>query len=122
MEKKNTVTSLIYGSEYTVCGTESSEYISKVCEEVDSKMHAIASAASLNTARAAVLCAINICADKLKLQEQAEQLKKDISTLEANIAEMEKQNRVLLRENNYLKSEYKPAAEKPHTKKKDGKA
>jgi len=81
MEKVKTVVK-IAGKEYTMAGYESEEYIHKVAIYVDRKMGEVERHSSnLSTNMIAVLTAVNIADELLKLQEQYERLKADYEAL-----------------------------------------
>ncbi|WP_235822101.1 cell division protein ZapA [Gottfriedia luciferensis] len=67
----------IYGQHYSITGDESTEHIRRVASIVDEKMKEINHKNPfLDTNKLAVLTAINIVSDYLKLQERAELLEK----------------------------------------------
>lgn len=117
MKEKNVVTARIFGSEYTIAGTESSEYISKVCSTVDEKMHAFAKSPALNPMRIAVLCSVNICDEMFKCEEKLNEALAELEELKKQINSLNTKNRVLNEENNYLKRELKYARKNPGDKK-----
>ena len=103
MEEKNAVTARIFGNEYTIVGTESKEYIKKVCTTVDEKMNFIAQIPALNPMRTAVLCSVNMCDEMLKCEEKLEQTKLELEKLKADYGKLKMQNKTLAEENLYLK-------------------
>ena len=112
MIEKNVVTARIFGSEYTISGAESKEYILKVCNMVDDKMNLFASPASLNPMRTAVLCAVNMCDEMLKCEEELKKVQKELDVLKNQINTLNTKSRVLNEENNYLKRELKNSQNK----------
>jgi cell division protein ZapA len=65
-----TVTVTIYGSQYTLRGEAATEYVEKVANFVDRKMHEVAdNSTTMSTAKVAILTAINI-ADELFRERQ----------------------------------------------------
>jgi len=69
--EKNKVTVDIYGQQYTVVGTESASHIRLVASLVDSKMREISEKnPNLDVSRLAVLTAVNMVHDYIKLQDQ----------------------------------------------------
>ncbi len=69
--EKNKVTVDIYGQQYTVVGTESASHIRLVASLVDSKMREINEKnPNLDVSRLAVLTAVNMVHDYIKLQDQ----------------------------------------------------
>lgn len=110
MEEKNSVTARIFGNEYTIVGTESKEYIKKVCETVDEKMNFIAQIPALNPMRTAVLCSVNICDEMLKCEEKLKQTRLELEKLEEECKRLKIQNKILTEENIYLKDEIRTKA------------
>ncbi len=80
MEDKTKTVVRICGSDYTLVGTESEEYIQKVCLYVDKKMRTVAANPHLNKVKVAVLAAINMSDEYHKVkdlqEETAAELKK----------------------------------------------
>ena len=113
MDEKNVVIARIAGTEYTIAGTESAEYISKVCNTVDSKMRSFSKMSSYNPMRAAVLCSVNMCDELLKCEDKLNETLAKLSSLEEKIAELEKKNMVLGSENEYLKRALKDNKKTP---------
>lgn len=74
MENKTKTIVRICGSNYTLVGTESEEYIQKVCRYVDDKMRTISSGAGLNKMKVAVLAAVNLSDEYHKAASRQEQL------------------------------------------------
>jgi len=103
MNDKNVVVAKIYGSEYTIVGTESIEYITKVCNTVDEKMHAFSKYSSYNPMRAAVLCSVNMCDEIFKYEDKLSETLSKLESLETRLNMLEKSNMVLKEENEYLK-------------------
>lgn len=72
----------IYGMQYRLSGNESEDHLRRVAEQVDAQMRKIAAGyPRLDLPRLAVLSAVNIADDFLKLQEQRE---RERSGLEQN--------------------------------------
>lgn len=105
MKNKNIVSVRIFGTEYTLVGTESEDYIKKVCSAVNDRMLEISKGPSLTPMRTAVLCAVNMCDEYYKSEAKLENFGGDAGKLKDRIAELEKTVKVLREENNYLKSE-----------------
>ena len=78
MENKTKTVVRICGSDYTLVGTESEQYIQKVCRYVDNKMRAISSSTHLNKMKAAVLTAINLSDEYHKAIRQQEQISAEL--------------------------------------------
>ncbi|MEC2054656.1 cell division protein ZapA [Peribacillus psychrosaccharolyticus] len=78
-EKKRKITVDIYGQQYTIVGEESSSHIRIVASMVDDKMREISAMnPSLDTAKLAVLTAVNTVHDYMKLKEQINQLELEL--------------------------------------------
>jgi cell division protein ZapA len=74
-QDKNRVTVNIYGEQYTIVADERTSHVNTVASIVDDKMREIkASNPSLDTKKLAVLTAVNIVSDYLKVQEQLDHL------------------------------------------------
>ncbi|ADU31423.1 cell division protein ZapA [Evansella cellulosilytica] len=68
----------IYGQQYTIVGEKNEEHVKKVAAFVDWKMREIKSSNPyLDTAKLAVLTAVNIGNDYIELLEKLEKEKKD---------------------------------------------
>lgn len=73
--EKNRITVDIFGVKYVIVGTESTSHMTKVAAIVDEKMREINSKnPSLDKSNLAVLTAINIVDDYIKLKDRLEQL------------------------------------------------
>ncbi|WP_028400917.1 cell division protein ZapA [Ectobacillus panaciterrae] len=69
----------IYGQQYSVVGDESTSHIRMVAAIVDDKMREInAKNPSLDISRLAVLTAVNVVHDYIKLKEENERLKERV--------------------------------------------
>jgi cell division protein ZapA len=74
-QQKTRVTVDIYGQQYTIVGTESSSHIRLVASIVDDKMREISEKnPTLDISKLAVLTAINIVHDYIKLKEEYDRL------------------------------------------------
>ena len=72
----------IYGQTYKMVGTETSGHMRLVASMVDDKMREINSHnPSLDSAKLAVLTAVNTVHEYVKLKEQVEQLEEEIKRL-----------------------------------------
>lgn len=81
MEKKMT-TIKIGGVEYNILGYETEEYMQKVAIYVDKKMNEIKqSCFTLDSTMLAVLTAINLADENIKMYEQIDQLTRQINLL-----------------------------------------
>ncbi|WP_409289691.1 cell division protein ZapA [Peribacillus sp. SCS-37] len=73
---KRKITVDIYGQQYTIVGAESSSHIRIVASMVDDKMREInAMNPRLDVSKVAVLTAVNVMHDYLKVKDELEQLK-----------------------------------------------
>ncbi|AOV07293.1 cell division protein ZapA [Sporosarcina ureilytica] len=81
-EQKTRIAVEIYGQTYNMVGTETSSYMRQVASIVDDKMREISERnPSLDTAKIAVLAAVNSVHDYLKLKEQVEQMEEELKNL-----------------------------------------
>ena len=88
MDKTRTVVK-IGGKEYTMTGFESEEYIHRVAIYVDRKMSELKSQyVNLNPSTLAVLTALNVADDLLKLQDQMEALTQEYQLLSEELKRM----------------------------------
>ncbi|MDN7245935.1 cell division protein ZapA [Planococcus shenhongbingii] len=72
----------IYGYTYKLVGTETSAHMQLVASMVDEKMREIhAMNPSLDSSKLAVLTAVNMVHDNLKLKEHVEQLENELRKL-----------------------------------------
>ena len=77
--EKNRLTVDIYGSQYTIVGTESKDHIRHVASMVDEKMREISSKnPSLDINKLAALTAVNAVSDYLKIKEKLQQLESEL--------------------------------------------
>ena len=74
----NRVVVNICGDEYTLVAEESPSYMQRVGSYVDGKMRETLDAAKVGRVNAAVLTAVNIADELMKVQETAEQLRGQI--------------------------------------------
>lgn len=83
MEKTKTVVS-IGGKEYTICGTDSAEYIHRVALRVNGKLDELRRGhPDLNNIQLTMLTSINLADDYLKLYDEYEALKKEYERIQA---------------------------------------
>ncbi|MCL7749811.1 MULTISPECIES: cell division protein ZapA [Halalkalibacter] len=79
-KKKQRITVSIYGQQYTVVGEEPPAYVKDVARIVDQKMREIKKRNPyLDTTRLAVLTAVNIVDDYVKLQKENEMLNEKVN-------------------------------------------
>ena len=82
-EQKTRIAVEIYGQTYKMVGTETSNHMRLVASMVDGKMKEISSHNPyLDSAKIAVLTAVNCIHDNLKLKEQVEQMQEQLNKLE----------------------------------------
>ena len=105
MDKKTKAQVRIYGNDYTLIGTESEEYINKVCFTVDKKMREIAENPILKPIKISVLTAVNFCDEYFKANMTIEELKEKLQAANAQMAELKDEIATLTEEKNYLKDE-----------------
>ncbi|EMI10659.1 Z ring-associated protein ZapA [Anoxybacillus ayderensis] len=74
-QQKTRITVDIYGQQYSIVGTESSSHIRLVASIVDDKMREIsAKNPTLDTSKLAVLTAVNIVHEYIKLKDEYDRL------------------------------------------------
>lgn len=85
MEKTKTIVS-IGGKEYTICGTDSAEYIHRVALRVNEKLNELKKANSdLNNIQLAMLTSINIADDYMKANDELLVVKKELEQLKKGL-------------------------------------
>ncbi len=90
MEKTKTVVS-IGGKEYTICGTDSAEYIHRVALHVNKKLTELKKAnPDLNNIQLAMLTSLNIADDYMKILNIADDYMKISDELAAAKKELER--------------------------------
>jgi cell division protein ZapA len=78
VQNSNRTTVRIYGQEYTIVGQEDPQHILNVAKLVDTKMKEIKQkSVSLDAKQLAVLTAVNIVNDYLKIKDELTTLKQD---------------------------------------------
>ena len=93
MEKTKTVVN-IAGKDYTICGTESAEYIHRVALRVNGKYDEIKSKnPDLNNIQLAMLTAINIADDFVKTEDELEATRLELETLQKKAAQAKEQEK-----------------------------
>lgn len=105
MENKIKTVVRICGSDYTLVGTESEEYMQKVCLYVDKKMRTFAANPHLNNVQAAVLSAINLSDDYHKLKDLQEETNKELKRYKEDYFASSSNVKRLKEENYSLKEE-----------------
>jgi len=91
--QKNKVEVKIAGKVYSLMGLESDEYIQKVALYIDKKMNELLKVNNkLSTSMAAVLTAINVADDFFKLQQNKNELKKELDKLNESIQVIKENN------------------------------
>lgn len=94
--EKNSTKVKIAGAEYTITGYETEEYMQKVGIYVDKKMNEIRQKCfNLDTSMIAVLTAVNIADENLKLYDRIEDLEREVEDLRSRQGQMQnkKKNR-----------------------------
>ncbi len=79
MSDNSRVTVRIYGTDYILCGSETEEYINNVAFNVDKAMREVAKNPLLKPLQIAVLACCNMCDENIKLKEQLENEKSEVS-------------------------------------------
>ena len=105
MNEKNKITISLLGSEYTIVGSETKEYLENLCLKVGEKINMISNGQNLKPMKISVLAAINFCDELIKAQQNYEICEEN---LKAQIDENEKlkaEIKVLEEEKKYLKGE-----------------
>jgi len=105
MATKNKVTVKIAGTEYTVKGSETEEYLHKLGFFVDKKMtEIIRNNSMLSTCMAAVLTALNIADDYMKSKEKGNLLQAELDKLKEELKNIKEENEKINNENKILVS------------------
>ena len=91
MKQKYTIT--VAGVQMNVIAEESAETVEALVGMVDRKMKEIGTACPKT--EAALLCALDYCSDKVKVQRKAKSLESRLSMAEDTIAELEGENEEL---------------------------
>ncbi len=107
MEKKTKATVRIYGNEYTIVGTESEEYINKICFAVDKKMREISENPMLKPMRISVLAAINFCDEYYKTRTMLEEANAKLREYKDELSDTREEIKALEEELEFLKKEIK---------------
>ena len=90
MEKTKTVVN-IAGKDYTICGTESAEYIHRVALKVNGKFQDMKLAnPDLNNIQLAMLTAINVADDYMKMKDELEATQKELELIKKGLEESAK--------------------------------
>ncbi|BAQ11681.1 cell division protein zapa [Bacillus sp. OxB-1] len=81
-DKKTRIAVEIYGQTYKIVGTETSSHMRLVASLVDDKMREVSERNPyLDSAKIAVLTAVNTVHDYLKLKERLEQVEEELNKL-----------------------------------------
>ncbi len=87
--EKNKVRVIINGSEYTLVTSEPAEYVQKVAIRVDRKLKEIKKEApQLTNSMAALLTAINLSDEYIKLEDATDNLRKQVADYAKNEAKL----------------------------------
>lgn len=105
MENKTKTVVRICGSDYTLMGTESEEYMQKISLYVDKKMRTIATNPHLNNVQVAVLSAINMSDDYHKVKELQEETAAELKKYKEDYFNATSAGKRLKDENHALKEE-----------------
>lgn len=92
MPAKNKLSVKINGQEYTIASAESREYMLSVADVVDKNMKEVSSInPGLNTTMTAVLAALNLADEYVRLQRDYKKLTREANAGVAKIRELEEQ-------------------------------
>lgn len=105
MEEKTKTIVRIYGADYTLVGTESEEYIQKVCLHVDKKMREVGLGTPLSTAKVSVLAAINMSDEYHKTKALLEDTQAELKKYKEDSVQTRGEAKALKEENAYLRDE-----------------
>lgn len=98
MSEKNKLVVKISGREYTLSSSESREYMLSLADLVDKKMQQVTcSDPTLSTANAAVLTAVNLADDCIRLKKNEQALSQSILAYTEKIRALEEENARLKR-------------------------
>ena len=90
MEKTKTVVS-IGGKEYTICGTDSAEYIHRAALHVNKKLTELKKAnPDLNNIQLAMLTSLNIADEYMKTSDELAAAKKELERTQKEVERLEK--------------------------------
>lgn len=105
MSDKNKLTVRIAGNDYTLCGVESEEYMQKVALYVDRKtMEVTRHNRMLSTSMSAVLTAINIADEMLKLVEINKEQEHEVGEMKRKLHRQVDENTRLIAENKNMQN------------------
>ena len=79
----------IAGREYTITGTDSAEYVSRVAAWVDRRMAELGAATRLPATQLAVLTAVNAADDMMKSRDEIRRLQKELDELRERLEQPE---------------------------------
>ncbi len=92
MSEKNKLTVRINHREYTITSKESREYMLRVADVVDRNMKEVTKTSpELNTTMTAVLAALNLADEYVRLQQDYQKASKDVATYATKVRELEGQ-------------------------------
>ena len=95
MDKKTKAQVRIFGSKYTLVGTESEEYIQSIAAQVDKKMQEISKNPNLRPMRISVLTSINFCDEYQKAKEELSLCRQELEKCRGEIKVLEEERRFL---------------------------
>ncbi len=106
MDEKTSITVRIYGNDYTFAGSESEEYIQRVCLYVDKKMRETGKASpAMPMVTNAILTAVNISDEFFKSKTLLEETLGDLKKYKEESFNLKNANNALKKENAFLKDE-----------------
>ncbi len=105
MNNKTKAVVKIFGSDYTLVGTESKEYIIEVCRTVDKKMREISANFTLKPMKISVLTAVNFCDEYFKTAKSLGEANAMLESCKTEIEALKDEIKALEEEKNFLKAE-----------------
>lgn len=106
MDEKTSITVRIYGNDYTFAGSESEEYIQRVCLYVDKKMRETGKMSpAMPITTNAILTAVNIADELFKSKALLEESLNDLKKYKEESFNFKNRNAALKKENEFLKEE-----------------
>ncbi len=105
MNEKNKITISLLGSEYTIVGSESREYLEHLCLKVREKINLISNGQNLKPMKISILTAINFCDELIKAQNNLDICEKNLKAQMDENEELKAEIKVLEEERKYLKGE-----------------
>ncbi len=83
-----TIDITIQGNRYTLRSDESEEHLGRVAEVVDQSFHEVTGGKGSSSFHTAILAAMNIASDLVKLEQQHEDVRKEIDSKTRSLIEL----------------------------------